>query len=406
MSSQGAGTAEAADLEAFRRQAADWLEANCPPEMRRPVRSEEDYCWGGRNAQFQSDAQRLWLERMGAQGWTVPTWPKAYGGGGLSKAQAKVLQEEMARLGCRPALWSFGIWMLGPALLRYGSEAQKKEHLPRIARGEIRWCQGYSEPNSGSDLASLATRAEDKGDHFLVTGQKVWTSYADKADWIFCLVRTDASAPKHLGISFLLFDMATPGVSTRPILLISGKSPFCETFFDNVKVPAQNLVGERNKGWEVAKYLLAHERDMISGLGDRASRKGLGQMAADAIGLDGVGRLDDPGLRARIAQFEVDEAAFAALAQRASALARAGQGQLDPAFSSVLKYYGAELNKRRLELRMALEGADGLEWEGERSGDGAIARAWLRTKANSIEGGTSEVQLNIISKRLLNLPGA
>jgi acyl-CoA dehydrogenase len=405
-SERAAVAADTADLEAFRQEARGWLEANCPPEMRTPVRSEDDYCWGGRNAQFQSEAQRLWLQRMGARGWTVPTWPRAYGGGGLSKAQGKVLQEEMARLGCRPALWSFGIWMLGPALLKYGNEAQKTEHLPKIARGEIRWCQGYSEPNAGSDLASLGTRAEDKGDHFLVNGQKVWTSYADKADWIFCLVRTDTGAPKHLGISFVLFDMATPGVSTRPILLISGKSPFCETFFDNVVVPAKNLVGEKNKGWEVAKYLLAHERDMISGLGDRASRKGLGQMAAEAIGLDGSGRLDDPGLRARIAQFEVDEAAFAALAARASALARSGQGALDPSFSSVLKYYGAELNKRRQELRMSLEGADALEWEGRRSAEGAIARTWLRSKANSIEGGTSEVQLNIISKRLLNLPGA
>ncbi len=406
MVSHAAAVAGAEGLEGFRQEVRAWLEANCPAEMRTPVRSEEDYCWGGRKAQFQSQAQRLWLERMGAKGWTVPTWPKDYGGGGLTKDEAKVLQQEMVRLGCRPALWSFGIWMLGPALLRYGSEAQKKEHLPKIARGEIRWCQGYSEPNAGSDLASLGTRAEDKGDHFIVNGQKVWTSYADKADWIFCLVRTDPAAPKHLGISFVLFDMTTPGVSTRPILLISGKSPFCETFFDNVRVPVGNLVGERNKGWEVAKYLLAHERDMISGLGDRASRKGLGQTAAEAVGLDGAGRLDDPGLRAKIAQFEVDEAAFAALAARASALARQGQGALDPAFSSVLKYYGAELNKRRQELNMSLAGADALEWEGTRSGDGAAARTWLRSKANSIEGGTSEVQLNIISKRLLNLPGA
>lgn len=404
MTSQSAAAAEAAGLDSFRREARAWLEANCPPEMRTPVRSEEDYCWGGRNAKFQSEAQRLWLQRMGEKGWTVPTWPKAYGGGGLTKDEAKVLQQEMAKLGCRPALWSFGIWMLGPALLRYGNEAQKTEHLPKIARGEIRWCQGYSEPNAGSDLASLGTRAEEKGDHFIVNGQKVWTSYADKADWIFCLTRTNPDVPKHLGISFVLFDMTTPGVSTRPILLISGKSPFCETFFDNVKVPAANLVGEKNKGWEVAKYLLAHERDMISGIGDRTARKPMGVMAAESIGRDAQGRLDDPALRAEIARFEVDEAAFAALMARAGALARAGQ--IDPAFSSVLKYYGAELNKRRLELRMSVGGADTLEWESARSEEGAVARTWLRTKANSIEGGTSEVQLNIVSKRILNLPGA
>jgi len=212
--------------EAFRAETRAWLEANCPQEMRSPYRDEGDVCWGGRNCVFQSDAQRLWLERMGARGWTVPEWPKEYGGGGLSREEARILREELERIRARPALQSFGIMMLGPALLKFGNEPQKKEHIPRIARGEIRWCQGYSEPGAGSDLASLQTRAEDKGDHYLVSGQKIWTSYADKADWIFCLVRTDPAAPKHLGISFLLFDMASPGVSTKPIQLISGKSPF------------------------------------------------------------------------------------------------------------------------------------------------------------------------------------
>nr|MCU0923774.1 acyl-CoA dehydrogenase family protein [Burkholderiaceae bacterium] len=240
---------EITTLEDFRAETRAWLEANCPPEMRLAVRGEEDYCWGGRNPKFQSEAQRLWLQRMGERGWTVPTWPREYGGGGLSPAEAAVLQQEMRALGCRPALWSFGIWMLGPALLKFGNEAQKREHLPKIARGEIRWCQGYSEPNAGSDLASLATRAKDRGDHYLVNGQKIWTSYADQADWIFCLVRTDTAAKKHTGISFVLFDMASPGVSTKPITLISGKSPFCETFFDNVRVEKHNLVGQPGGGW-------------------------------------------------------------------------------------------------------------------------------------------------------------
>ena len=174
-------TAESTTIEAdFRSATRVWLEANCPPEMRQPMRGDDDAVWGGRHARFQSDAQRVWLQRMGEKGWTVPTWPREYGGGGLSAAQAKVLQQEMRALGCRPALWSFGIWMLGPALLRYGSHEQKLEHLPKIARGEIRWCQGYSEPNAGSDLASLATKAEDGGDYFVVTGQKIWTSYADR----------------------------------------------------------------------------------------------------------------------------------------------------------------------------------------------------------------------------------
>ena len=396
--------ADGESLESFRAECRAWLEANCPPEMRQPVTSENDTCWGGRNFVFQSEAQRTWMLRMAEQGWTVPDWPREYGGADLSRAQVKVLREEMRALGCRSPLDSFGIWMLGPALLRYGNAEQKAEHLPRIARGEIRWCQGYSEPNAGSDLASLATRAELQGDHFVVNGQKIWTSYADKADWIFCLVRTDFSAKKHEGISFLLFDMASVGVSTRPILLISGKSPFCESFFDNVQVPRRNLVGELNRGWEIAKYLLTHERASISGMGTRSAGRGLSASALAAAGTDPQGRLADPLLRAQLAQFEVDEAAFGLMLERTGDLAR--QGQSDPAFSSALKYYGSELNKRRHELAMQAGGSDALEWESERSDEGALARSWLRTKANSIEGGTSEVQLNIVVKRILGLPGA
>jgi acyl-CoA dehydrogenase len=392
-----------ADLEKFRSETRAWLEANCPLEMRLPFEDEDDRFWGGRNATFKSKAQRLWFERMAARGWTVPEWAKEYGGGGLSREEGRILRGEMRRLHCRSPLDSFGIWMLGPALLRYGSEAQKRECLPQIARGEIRWCQGYSEPNAGSDLASLATRAEDRGDHFLVNGQKIWTSYADKADWIFCLVRTNPGAPKHQGISFVLFDMETPGVSTKPILLISGKSPFCETFFDNVAVPKENLVGERDRGWDVAKYLLGHEREMISGLGLGTAGRPLGEIAADTLGRS-HGVLADTCLRADIARLEIDAQAFRLALERAGDMAKARQGH--PAIPSMLKYYGAELNKRRLELAMAAGGADALEWESERSRGGDAARRWLRTKGNSIEGGTSEVQLNIIAKRILELPGA
>ena len=389
-------------LDDFRTETRAWLQAHCPPEMRQPMKSEADVCWGGRRFRFQSEAQRQWMQRMGERGWTVPTWPREYGGGGLTRAQAAVLREEMATLGCRVPLQSFGIWMLGPALLKYGSEDQKRHYLPQIARGEIRWCQGYSEPNAGSDLASLATKAEVDGDHFVVTGQKIWTSYADEADWIFCLVRTD-SAKKHTGISFVLIDMTSPGVSTRPIKLISGKSPFCETFFDGVRVPMANLVGTLNDGWTVAKYLLQHEREMIGAIGERSTPRPVGRVALAAIGADAQGRLDDPVLRAEIARFEVDEAAFRAWMKLAGEQARAGEAS--PALSSALKYYGAELNKRRWELMMAAGGADALEWEGERSNEGAAARTWLRTKANSIEGGTSEVQLNVVAKRILGLPG-
>lgn len=393
-----------ADLETFRAETRAWLEANCPPEVRGPLESEEDRVWGGRDAEFKTPAHRLWMERMGARGWTAPEWPTEYGGGGLSREEAKVLRQELARIQAQDALSSFGVWMLGPALLRFGTEDQKKRFLPEIVRGEIRWCQGYSEPGAGSDLAGLQTRAEDRGDHWIVNGQKVWTSYADKADWIFCLVRTDPDAPKHLGISFVLFDMKTPGVSTRPITLISGKSPFCETFFDDVRVEKANLVGELNRGWDVAKHLLAHERTMIGAMGELGAGRPLGQVAADSLGLDDAGRLDEPMLRARIAELEIDQAAFRLAMERVGDQVKAKQA--NPAIASMLKYYGSELNKRRHELLMAAGGADALEWESERSRGGSAARDWLRTKANSIEGGTSEIQLNIIAKHLLQLPGA
>ena len=392
------------DLDAFRAETRAWLEANCPAECRGPVESDEDRVWGGRNAVFPTPAHKTWLDRMGAKGWTAPEWPTEYGGGGLSREQAKVLHSEMRRIDAQAPLASFGVWMLGPALLAFGTEEQKQRFLPEIVRGEIRWCQGYSEPGAGSDLAAIQTRAEDKGDHWIVNGQKVWTSYADKADWIFCLVRTDPEASKHLGISFVLIDMATPGVSTRPITLISGKSPFCETFFDDVRVEKANLVGTLNRGWDVAKHLLAHERTMIGAMGELGGGRPLGQVATGSIGTDDEGRLDEPMLRARIAEMEIDAAAFRLAMERAGDQVKAGQAH--PAIASMLKYYGSELNKRRHELLMAAGGSDALEWEGERSRGGKAARDWLRTKANSIEGGTSEVQLNIIAKHLLQLPGA
>jgi alkylation response protein AidB-like acyl-CoA dehydrogenase len=363
--------------------------------MRKPIRSEADVCWGGRNWTFQSDAQRSWLEAMAGRGWTAPDWPKMYGGGGLTAEETRVLKQELFRIDARPPLTSFGISMLGPALLKFGSEEQKKRFLPEIARGEIRWCQGYSEPGAGSDLAGLQTKAEDKGDHWLVNGQKVWTSYADRADWIFCLVRTSTES-KQGGISFLLFAMETPGVSTKPILLISGSSPFCETFFDSVRVPKEQIVGEVNKGWDVAKYLLGHEREMIAGMGLGAS--------GSSVTLGPVVKPTNPFLRSEIAAFDVDALAFAAMSERFAALWKAGEAH--PASPSMMKYAGTELNKRRNELAMRAGGSDALEWDSERSRGGATARTWLRSKGNSIEGGTSEIQLSIVAKHILGLPGA
>jgi acyl-CoA dehydrogenase len=371
------------DMESFRAEVRAWLEENCPPEMREPVRDESDACWGGRNFTFKNPAQKLWLERCAAKGYTVPDWPTAYGGAGLTPEQTKILRSEMAKLKCRSPLSSFGIWMLGPALLKFGTEEQKVHYLNQIARGEIRWCQGYSEPGSGSDLVSLQTYGEDKG-------------YADKADWIFCLVRTDKTN-KYQGISFLLFDMTTPGVTTKPILLISGNSPFCETFFDNVVVPKHQIIGELNRGWDVAKYLLGHEREMISGGGLGEGLASMGAAFPDAAA-------NEPVLRAEMAMFDVETMAFRAHSERFMDEWKSGRAH--PAYSNLMKYVGTELNKKRHELVMAAGGSDALEWESKRSSGGAKPRSWLRTKANSIEGGTSEVMLNVVSKRILDMPGA
>lgn len=389
------------DLQAFRQETRDWLEDNCPPSMRFPVTNSDDACWGGRNWTFKSDEQKQWLERMAAKGWTAPTWPTEYGGGGLDKAQAKVLKEELAHINARSPLDSFGIWMIGPALLEFGSEELKQQHLPPIVRGEIRWCQGYSEPGAGSDLAGLQSKGEDMGDHFIANGQKVWTSYGDKADWMFCLLRTDPDAKKQMGISLVLFDMTTPGVTPKPIKLISGSSPFCETFLDNVRVEKNQVVGEVNKGWTIAKYLLTHEREMIGGFGlTNAGSDTLGQTAVKALGLE-HGRMNSPLLRADVLKWEIDAAAFAATAERVTDEVKSGQGV--GATSAMLKYYGTELNKRRFEVLMKIKGSDAMIWDGANSNGGAVPRTWLRTKGNSIEGGTSEVQLNIIAKNILGL---
>ena len=390
------------NLESFRLETRDWLEDNCPETMRKPMKTADDGCWGGRNFTFKSEDQKLWMDRMGEKGWTAPEWPTEYGGGGLSKAQHKILKEEMARIKARSPLESFGIWMIGPALLKFGSEALKQQHLPPIVRGEIRWCQGYSEPNAGSDLAGLQSKGVDMGDHLLANGQKVWTSYGDKADWMFCLLRTDPDAKKQMGISLVLFDMKTPGVKPKPIKLISGSSQFCETFLDDVRVEKDQIVGEINQGWTIAKYLLTHEREMIGGMGlTGAGSKTLGSLAIDSLGTT-FGRLNDLFLRTEVAKWEIDAAAFACTAERVNDEAKAGQGV--GAASAMLKYYGTELNKRRFETLLKVGGSDELIWDGGLSkNDGWMAKTWLRTKGNSIEGGTSEVQLNIIAKNILGL---
>jgi alkylation response protein AidB-like acyl-CoA dehydrogenase len=396
------------DLEDFRAEVREFLERNCPPEMRRPLDPEamEGY-WGGRKRHLTDPIARQWCERMAERGWTAPTWPREYGGGGLSREQARVLEEELRRIGARPALSSIGILMLGPVILEMGTEQQKREHIPPMVRGEIRWCQGYSEPGAGSDLASLQTRAEDRGDHYVVNGQKIWTSYAHQADWIFCLVRTDPHAPKHNGISFLLIDMDQPGVTTQPIKLISGSSPFCQTFFNDARAEKRNLIGRPNGGWDVAKRLLQHERQGIGQLvqGARGPReKPLPELARQYCGSDADGRIADPLIRDRVARLEMHLRALQVTMRRAADEARAGQAVGNA--SSLFKLLGSEANQAKYELMLSILGTQGLGWEGPGFDRNELdaTRAWLRSKANTIEGGTSEVQLNIIAKRILGLP--
>jgi acyl-CoA dehydrogenase len=401
------------EMEAFRASTRAWLEENCPASMRTPM-PENEVVWGGRTAAFKNPDSKLWLDRMAAKGWTTPTWPQEVGGGGLSKAESMVLAEEMQRISARPPLVSFGISMLGPVLLEMATHEQKMQHMPKIVRGETRWCQGYSEPGAGSDLAGLGTKAVLEGDEYIINGSKIWTSYADQADWIFCLVRTDFEAPKHSGISFILFDMHSPGVTTKPIKLISGNSVFCETFFDNVRVPAGNVVGRLNDGWTIAKRLLQHERTMISGFGLSSGRNNRGGLADNleqtAMKYRGdAGKLSDASLRDQIAQFKIDSEAFAFTSQRSAQEAKQSKGP--NATSSMLKNYGCELNKRRYELALKAAGTQALGWE-SLTADGSdfdsreldATRQWLRSKGNSIEGGTYEVQLNVIAKRVLGLP--
>jgi alkylation response protein AidB-like acyl-CoA dehydrogenase len=391
------------DLDAFREDTRRWLEEHAPPSMHTPPASADEVCWGGKKGAYPDDVRR-WLAIMAERGWTAPTWPREYGGGGLTKEQAKVLAEEMAKQKLRPPLIGFGLEMIGPLILQVGNEEQKREHLPRIVRGEVRWCQGYSEPGAGSDLAGLQARAVRDGDDYILNGQKVWTSYGDKSDWMFILVRTDTTQ-KHGGITFLLMDMESPGVQAKPILLISGSSPFCETFLTDVRVPRRNVIGQENGGWSIAKMLLRFERNMIAdAFKARDDRSRLLRMARRYLPSSDDGRLRDAVLRDRLTQVELDQLCLDVTLSRSRDRLKAGQPPGPEA--SIFKLYGTELNQRRRELMMAIAGPQGLGWEGPGFSDEelALTRDWLRSRGNTIEGGTSEIQLNIIAKNVLGLP--
>ena len=393
----------------FRASVRAWLLDNCPSAMRDGKLSSEYRCWGGRRWTFTSLAQQQWLDIAADKGWTVPAWPPEYGGAGLSLAQRDTIADEMRELGIRPPLYSYGITMLGPTLLKYGTAGQKSAHLPDIARGKIRWCQGYSEPNAGSDLASLATRCEDGGDHWLINGHKIWTSKADQSDWLFAMVRTAKTERKHEGITFILIDMSLPGIEVRPIRLISGQSPFCEVFFSDVRVPKHYgpdnpaVVGELGQGWPIGMYLLTHERSSLGGyrLDGRGDEEPIVACAIREVGLDAGARLKDPVLRTRLADALIDDAACAALAEKLDADADAGVEI--GAQSSLVKYASSQIIKRGYELRMSFAGHDALRCEAD-GAPSALARNWLYSRAYTILGGTSEIQLNVIAKRLLNLP--
>ena len=389
------------ELSEFRKEVSAWLQENCPPGARGPGQ----IATGSSKIELQPEV-RLWLQRMAERGWTTPTWPSTYGGGGHSADEARIIFQEMADIGARSPLMGMGISMIGPTLLEFGSEAQKQRHLPRIVRGEVQWCQGYSEPNAGSDLAALKTRADDHGDHFVINGQKIWTSGATSADWMFALVRTDFDAPKHNGISFVLLSMDQPGITVRPIRLISGASPFCETFFDDVLAQKEDLVGELNKGWTVGKRLLQFERSGIGGLSgaNRSAPPGSGlvKIAKQYVGEDS-GQIADAGIRHTVTTFNMNRAAFRLTAQRANEENKSG---IPGAATSIFKLYGAGLQQDGAELRRELMGTRGLGADSIGFDDNELdtTSEWLSSSATTIYGGTDEVQANIIAKRVLGLP--
>ncbi|MET0273897.1 MAG: acyl-CoA dehydrogenase family protein [Phenylobacterium sp.] len=389
-----------ADLDAFRAQAREWLEANFPKALGQDVDAQQAAVMSP--AEPTGD-QAVWKARMGAKGWGTPTWPAAYGGGGLSAAEARVLADEMARIGAVNPIGGMGVGMFGPTLLEYGNEEQKQRHIPPIVRGELRWCQGFSEPGAGSDLAGLQTKAEDRGDHWVVNGSKIWTSGAQYADWCFCLVRTDTSR-KHEGISFVLIDMKSPGVEARPIRLIAGNSPFCETFFTDVVVPKANLVGPLNGGWTIAKRLLQFERNGMGNRQNGPAPAAVHEIAKDYVETDATGRLADRDLRARITEHEMETRLVQLTARRAALEAKSNQGP--SASTSIMKNASMKVGQDRLELMLEVMGSQGLGWAGEgyQEGELTAVRSWLSSKAFSIFGGSAEIQNNIISKRILGLP--
>jgi alkylation response protein AidB-like acyl-CoA dehydrogenase len=350
-----------------------------------------------------------WRNELAGRGYGAPTWPREYGGAGLTGAEAAVLAEELASVGAFnpiPALAGMGVTMVGPTVLEYGTDDQKARHLPGMASGAVRWCLGLSEPNAGSDLASLATRAVRSNRGYVINGQKVWTSGADVSQWCGAVVRTDPDAKKRDGISFVMLPMDQPGVRTRPIKLISGASPFCETHFDDAMADNADLLGEENDGWSVVKRLLQHERQSQTSAGRRTAdhEVPLPELAKDYVGEDTQGRLADADLRVRLVNHLMDAQAHALTVERIRAEA---QGDVKvSAAASILKNSATRVAQGKAELRLEITGSHGIGWVGEPFAEHELAgtREWLFGKAMSIYGGSYEVQNNIISKNILGLP--
>ena len=390
------------EITGFREEARAWIEASLPTSLHGQADAMADAVMRGKNTDPDLDA---WRSRLAEKGWGAPTWPTQYGGGGLDPADARILAQELAKVGAPNPMAGMGTSMFGPTLLEYGTEDQKQRHIPPICRGELRWCQGYSEPGAGSDLAALSTKCEDAGDHWVVNGQKIWTSGAQWADWCFCLVRTDTSR-KHDGISFVLIDMHQPGVETRPIKLIAGSSPFCETFFTDARVEKNDMVGALNGGWTIGKRLLQHERGGQGGGRMLSYGKALPDLARDYLDVDRDGKIADSDLRARIATHVMDARAHTLTMQRA---AEEAKGNSSPsAVTSIMKNSSTRIGQEKAELTIEIMGSQGLGWEGDSydADEQAAVRIWLSGKAWTIYGGSAEIQNNIISKRILGLPDA
>jgi alkylation response protein AidB-like acyl-CoA dehydrogenase len=360
---------------AFRDEVRAWLAANLPPELKD-------------QGHFSKEELMRWHRILARQGWVAPAWPKEWGGTGWNAVQRYIFEEELGFAGC-PPLMPFGLSMCAPVLLAFGTDEQKKRFLPRIYNGDDFWCQGYSEPGSGSDLASLKTKAVREGDHFVVNGQKIWTSYAHYADWIFCLVRTDPTVEKRQeGISFLLIDMKTPGVTVRPLILMDGGHAVNEVFFDDVKVPAANLVHKEGKGWTVAKYLLGYERMNTGRIGEskrelRKLKETAGEKMADLRFRDRLTRVE-----VELMALEITNLRFLDRMRRT--------GQPPGADVSMLKIKGTEIQQALTEL--AMQAADPNAQETQ-----ALERRYLDMRKTTIYAGSNEIQRNIIAKMTLGL---